>query len=50
VLAGKGCDEPMASEVRFGGKNLFEMAPDECAAAGLFLAFQYPIECPASPT
>jgi Fe-S cluster assembly ATP-binding protein len=42
VLAGKDGYEPMAGEVRFDGKNLFDMAPDERAAAGLFLAFQYP--------
>ncbi len=33
-----------AGEVTFDGKNLLEMAPHERAAAGLFLAFQYPRE------
>jgi Fe-S cluster assembly ATP-binding protein len=30
----------------FDGKNIFEMAPEERAAAGLFLGFQYPVEIP----
>jgi Fe-S cluster assembly ATP-binding protein len=46
VLAGKAGYQPTAGEVRFDGKNLFAMAPDERAAAGLFLAFQYPLEIP----
>ena len=46
VLAGKEEYRPMAGEVRFDGRNLFEMEPDERAAAGLFLAFQYPLEIP----
>jgi Fe-S cluster assembly ATP-binding protein len=36
--------------VRFNGKDLFEMAADERAAAGLFLAFQYPLEIPGVAT
>jgi Fe-S cluster assembly ATP-binding protein len=44
VLAGKDGYEPTAGEVRFNGKNIFDMEPDERAAAGLFLAFQYPLE------
>src|ERR1700739_76073 len=46
VLAGKEGYQPTAGEVRFDGRNLFEMEPDERAAAGLFLAFQYPLEIP----
>ena len=34
----------------FDGKNLLDMAPDERAAAGLFLAFQYPLEIPGVAT
>ena len=34
----------------FNGKNIFDMAPDERAAAGLFLAFQYPLEIPGVAT
>ncbi len=50
VLAGKAGYEPTAGQVLFNGKNLFEMAPDERAAAGLFLAFQYPLEIPGVAT
>jgi len=50
VLAGKAGYEPTAGEVLFNGKNIFEMAPDERAAEGLFLAFQYPLEIPGVAT
>ena len=50
VLAGKDGYEPTSGEVRFNGKNIFDMAPDERAAAGLFLAFQYPLEIPGVAT
>ncbi|MFZ3354644.1 MAG: Fe-S cluster assembly ATPase SufC [Xanthobacteraceae bacterium] len=50
VLAGKAGYEPTAGKVLFNGKNLFDMAPDERAAAGLFLAFQYPLEIPGVAT
>jgi Fe-S cluster assembly ATP-binding protein len=50
VLAGKDGYEPTAGEVRFAGKNIFDMTPDERAAAGLFLAFQYPLEIPGVAT
>src|SRR5208282_2787959 len=50
VLAGKDGYEPTAGEVLFGGKNIFDMTPDERAAAGLFLAFQYPLEIPGVAT
>ena len=50
VLAGKEEYRPTAGEVRFDGRNLFEMEPDERAAAGLFLAFQYPLEVPGVAT
>src|SRR6186997_354764 len=50
VLAGKEEYRPTAGEVRFDGKNLFDMEPDERAAAGLFLAFQYPLEIPGVAT
>src|SRR5580704_7351068 len=50
VLAGKSDYEPTAGEVLFNGKNIFDMAPDERAAAGLFLAFQYPMEIPGVAT
>jgi len=50
VLAGKEEYRPTVGEVRFDGRNLFEMEPDERAAAGLFLAFQYPLEIPGVAT
>jgi Fe-S cluster assembly ATP-binding protein len=50
VLAGKADYEPTAGEVLLDGKNLFDMAPDARAAAGLFLAFQYPLEIPGVAT
>jgi Fe-S cluster assembly ATP-binding protein len=50
VLAGKEEYRPTTGEVRFDGQNLFEMEPDERAAAGLFLAFQYPLEIPGVAT
>src|SRR5277367_2782326 len=50
VLAGKSGYEPTAGEVRFNGQNIFDMQPDERAAAGLFLAFQYPMEIPGVAT
>jgi len=50
VLAGKAGYQPTAGEVRFEGRNIFDMKPDERAAAGLFLAFQYPLEIPGVVT
>ncbi len=50
VLAGKAGYEPTSGEVKFDGKNIFDMTPDERAAAGLFLAFQYPLEIPGVAT
>ena len=50
VLAGKADYTPTSGEVKFDGKNIFDMAPDERAAAGLFLAFQYPLEIPGVAT
>jgi len=50
VLAGKDDYVVTSGEVRFDGRNLFDMAPDERAAAGIFLAFQYPLEIPGVAT
>ncbi len=50
VLAGKKDYTPTAGEVLFNGRNIFAMEPDERAAAGLFLAFQYPLEIPGVAT
>ncbi len=46
VLAGKSNYEVTEGSVEFNGKDLLELAPDERAKEGLFLAFQYPVEIP----
>ncbi len=46
VLAGRETYEVTAGEVRYRGKNLLEMAPEERACEGIFMAFQYPVEIP----
>ena len=46
VLAGHPAYEVTGGEVLFEGKNLFELAADERARAGIFLGFQHPIEVP----
>ncbi|RMD91244.1 MAG: Fe-S cluster assembly ATPase SufC [Alphaproteobacteria bacterium] len=46
VLAGREGYVVTEGEVLFLGQNLLEMEPEERAAAGLFLAFQYPVEIP----
>ncbi len=46
VLAGKEGYEVTAGEVRWDGKDLLALSPEERAAAGVFLAFQYPVEIP----
>jgi Fe-S cluster assembly ATP-binding protein len=46
VLAGRPAFEVTAGEVLFEGRNLLDLAPEERARAGLFLAFQYPVEIP----
>ncbi|HYC14910.1 MAG TPA: Fe-S cluster assembly ATPase SufC [Stellaceae bacterium] len=46
VLAGKPGYEVTAGQVLYEGRDLLSMAPDERARAGLFLAFQYPVEIP----
>ena len=50
VLAGKSGYEITAGEILFNGENIVDMEPDERAAKGLFLAFQYPIEIPGVAT
>ena len=50
VLAGKEDYEVTEGEVLLDGENILEMDPAERAAAGLFLAFQYPIEIPGVAT
>lgn len=46
VLAGRDLYEVTEGEVFYQGKNLLEMPPEERARAGIFLAFQYPVEIP----
>jgi Fe-S cluster assembly ATP-binding protein len=46
VLAGREEYEVTGGEVTFNGKNILELAPEERAGEGLFLAFQYPVEIP----
>ena len=50
VLAGKENYEVTQGEVLFEGKSLLELAPEERARLGIFLAFQYPIEIPGVTT
>ena len=46
VLAGREGYEVTGGSVTFDGKDLLAMEPEERAAAGVFLAFQYPVEIP----
>ncbi len=46
VLAGKEDYEVTEGEVLYHGKDMLDMAPEERAGEGLFLAFQYPVEIP----
>ena len=46
VIAGHPEYEPTAGSVDFRGEDLLEMEPDERAQAGVFMAFQYPVEIP----
>ena len=50
VLAGRAGYEVTDGEVLWDGENVLEMAPDERAAKGVFLAFQYPVEIPGVAT
>jgi Fe-S cluster assembly ATP-binding protein len=49
VLAGRDGYEVTAGSVRYKGQDLLAMAPEERARAGIFLAFQYPVEIPGVP-
>jgi Fe-S cluster assembly ATP-binding protein len=50
VLAGRETYEVTSGTVDFMGKNLLEFSPEQRAAEGIFLAFQYPIEIPGVST
>ena len=46
ILAGREGYEVTQGSVEYFGRNLLELEPEERAATGLFLAFQYPVEIP----
>ncbi len=46
VLAGRATFDVTEGEVTFNGQSLLELAPEERAREGIFLAFQYPVEIP----
>jgi len=46
VLSGREGYEVVEGSVTYQGKNLLDLEPEERAAEGVFLAFQYPVEIP----
>ena len=50
ILSGREGYDVTDGEVLYKGQDLLEMSPDERAAKGVFLAFQYPIEIPGVAT
>jgi Fe-S cluster assembly ATP-binding protein len=46
VLAGRDHYDVTSGTVRYGGRDLLALAPEERAREGIFLAFQYPVEIP----
>ncbi len=50
VLAGRETYEVTDGQVIYQGKDLLDMAPDERAREGVFMAFQYPVEIPGVST
>src|SRR5690606_13117176 len=50
VLAGKEGYEVLGGQVLLDGVDIMDMEPNERANAGMFLAFQYPIEIPGVAT
>jgi Fe-S cluster assembly ATP-binding protein len=50
VLAGRDEYEVTGGSVEFLGKDILDMAPEERAREGIFLAFQYPVEIPGVST
>lgn len=50
VIAGKSDYEVEGGEILLDGENLLDMEPEERATAGVFLAFQYPVEIPGVGT
>ncbi len=50
VLAGRETYEVTDGQVLYHGRDLLEMAPEERACEGVFMAFQYPVEIPGVST
>ncbi|MDP4822898.1 MAG: ATP-binding cassette domain-containing protein, partial [Aestuariivirgaceae bacterium] len=50
ILSGRAGYDVTDGEVLYKGEDLLDMSPDERAAKGVFLAFQYPIEIPGVAT
>ncbi len=50
VLAGKPGYEVTEGDVLIDGQSILELSPDQRAAKGVFLAFQYPVEVPGVAT
>ncbi len=46
VIAGRDDYEVTSGSITFDGIDLFDLAPEERARAGIFLGFQYPVEIP----
>ncbi|MBS1706869.1 MAG: Fe-S cluster assembly ATPase SufC [Armatimonadetes bacterium] len=46
IIAGRSDYEVTAGSIDFQGEDIVEMSPEERAQAGIFLAFQYPVEIP----
>jgi Fe-S cluster assembly ATP-binding protein len=46
VLAGRDTFDVTAGEILVNGEDILELEPEERAAKGMFLAFQYPVEIP----
>jgi len=50
VLTGREAYEVTDGQILFQGQDISELSPDERAVAGIFLAFQYPVEIPGVST
>ena len=50
VLTGRDGYDVTSGDVTLDGENLLDMDPEERAAKGMFLSFQYPLEIPGVPT
>ena len=49
VLAGREGYDVTGGRIIYNGEDLTNLEPEECAAKGIFLAFQYPVEIPGVP-